>query len=127
MQRNPTAVQTQLGPTNQYGGDPHEHPQLEHRHSAEQTDWQRAQGQVQSPLQQSDDTTYVSVEARESSRPARSRLPDGESLSRKTTERRVKQWHSEKEKLGKDDLDAREIRNVLIRWPQFAQAKCEIN
>ena len=78
-------------------------------------------------MQQSDYTTYVSFESRESSRSARSRLPDGESLSRKTTERRVKQWHSEKEKLGKDDLDAREIRNVLIRWPQFAQAKCEIN
>ena len=30
----PTAVQTQLGPTHQYGGDPPQHPQLEHRHNA---------------------------------------------------------------------------------------------
>ena len=30
----PTAVQTQLGPTHQHGGDPLQHPQLEHRHNA---------------------------------------------------------------------------------------------
>ena len=38
-------------------------------------------------MQQSEDTTFVSVDARESSGSARSRLPYGESLSRNRTER----------------------------------------
>ena len=62
-----TALQTQLGPTHQYGRDRTQHPQLEQRHNAEQAEWQREQGQVESLLQQSEDTTFVSVNARESS------------------------------------------------------------
>ena len=108
------AVQTQLGPTQQNGRDPPQHSQLEHRrHSAEQTEWRREQGQANSPLQQSEDTTLVSVEAWGGSGSARSQLPCKQSLSRKRTECMVKQWHSEKEKLAKDDLDAHKSEDVL--------------
>ena len=64
-------------------------------------------------MQQSEDTTFVSVDARESSGSARSRLPYGESLSRKRIERMVKQWHPEREKQGKNDLDVREREDAL--------------
>ena len=82
-------------------------------HNAVQTEWLTEQGQVESPLQQAEYTTFVSVDAREGSGSARSRLPYGESLSRKRTELMVDQWHSEEEKLGKDDLHARERKYVL--------------
>ena len=40
-----TAVQTQRGRTHQYARAPPQHPQLEYRHNAEQTEWQRDKGQ----------------------------------------------------------------------------------
>ena len=76
-------------------------------------EWQRGQGYDQSPLQQSDEPTLVSVDARESIESARSRLPNGESRSRKRADSLVQQWHAEKEKLGKNDLDAREREELL--------------
>ena len=57
--------------------------------------------------------TIVATESRAGSGSARARLPDGEPLSRPSTELLIKHWHAEKEKLGKDDLDARG-RQILL-------------
>ena len=40
-----TTVQIQRGRTHQYARAPPQHPQLEYRHNAEQTEWQRDKGQ----------------------------------------------------------------------------------
>ena len=40
-------------------------------------------------------------------------LPNGESRSRKRSDSMAQQWHAEKEKLGKNDLDAREREELL--------------
>ena len=70
-----------------------ESTQLVYMHSSELTEGPRRQGQVESPVQQPEVSTLVPVDARESDGSARSRLPYGETRSRKSTEPMVQQWH----------------------------------
>ena len=51
--------------------------------------------------------TFAPVESWTTSGSARSRLPDGEALSRPPTEVMVQSWHVEQAQLGEKNLDAR--------------------
>ena len=75
-------------------------------HRSEQTEEPRRQGQVESPVQQPDVSTLVPVDARESGGSARSRLPYGETRSRKGAERMIQQRHVQQERLGQERLDS---------------------
>ena len=55
---------------------------------------------------------FVSVDSRESSGSARSRLPYGVSLSRNRTERMVQKWYEKKQNPQKHYLDAQEREDV---------------
>ena len=62
-------------------------------HPSEQTEGPRTKGQVEPPVQQPDGRTLVLVDARESDRSTRSRLPYAKTGSGNSIERVVQQWH----------------------------------
>ena len=89
---------------------------LDHMHSAGPNQWPAEQGRVEPRRPRVAQYTFVPVESRAGSGSARSRLPDGESPSRPRAELLVKEWHAEKRKLGKADLDAHGRQAVCLLY-----------
>ena len=59
--------------------------------------------------------TFDPVESRTGCGPARSRLPDGESLRRPQTELMVRTWHTKKPTLEMQNIDARAKQELLYK------------
>ena len=82
-------------------------------HRSEQTEKPRRQRQVELSVPQPETSTLLPVDARESAWSARSRLPYGQTLSRKSAERMIQQRHGQRNRFGLEGLDSQERYKLL--------------
>ena len=88
---------------------------VEHTHMTGPKQWPSEPGRHETRWPRVAKHTFAPVELRTSSGSARSRLPDGEALSRPPTELVVQSWHAGKAKLGEKNLDARGKQVLLYK------------
>ena len=113
----PHAARSQLSlpPAASTGDFTFDDTRFERLHNARPQERPTEQGGIETPGQPTGRNTPVEVNTRMGSGSARARLPDGEWRSRPQIARTVQQWHTEKAKLGKEDIDVKNRDDILYQ------------